>query len=146
MKTHYYDYANSYGTMKVKTGVDNIVVYYDKVNQWLFLSCANQLTLGEARKHFGECLELIAKHHCSRIIIDGYAVKPSRELADINGWLTSEWLPAASEHGLRYVAQLQSTESDVRLFEGSAVHAAHSMTHVQSFSSLVNAVRWLYEQ
>ncbi|MDJ1495807.1 hypothetical protein QNI19_22925 [Cytophagaceae bacterium DM2B3-1] len=138
--------ATSYGNMKLKFDTDNIVVYYDKVNQWLFVSCANQLTFVEARKGFGECLEFIEQNHCSRLIIDSYAIKYSPLLPEINRWLVNEWLPTANEQGLRYIAQLTPPEQEWRLFNASTSLVIPPTVQIELFTSLVNAVKWLYLQ
>jgi|GEM_PF-7131675 len=134
--------------MKLKSDLDNIVVYYDKVNQWLFVSCANQLTMEEAKRAFGECLESIEQYNCSRLIIDSYAIKYSPLLPEINRWLVHDWLPIAHKQGLRYIAQLTPPELDWRLFaiESVTVVPADTDVIIELFGSLVNAVKWLYVQ
>ena len=138
--------ATSFGNMKLKSDNDNIVVYYDKVNQWLFVSCANQLTLEEARKGFGECLEFVEQYHCSRLIIDSYAIKYSPLLPEINRWLIHDWLPVASTQGLRYIAQLTPTEPNWRLFDPDPAAVVPPAVTIAFFGTLVNAVKWLYMQ
>ena len=134
----------SYDDMKLKLDTDNIVVYYDKVNKWLFVSCANQLTLEEAKKGFSECLDFIEKHHCSRLVVDSYAIKYSPLLSEINRWLVNEWLPLANEQGLRYIAQLTPSELDWRLFDAVSTTIVQPAVKIEQFTSLVFAVKWLY--
>lgn len=136
--------TTSYGNMRLKLDTDNIVVYYDKVNKWLFVSCANQLTLEEARKGFGECLELIEEYHCTRLVIDSYAIKYSPLLPEINRWLVNDWLPVANEQGLRYIAQLTPSEQSWRLFDAVSTTLVQPTVQMEQFNSLVNAVKWLY--
>jgi len=135
----------SYGSMRLKLEVDNIVVYYDKVNHWLFVSCANQLTLEETKKGFGECLEIIERSGCTRLIVDSYAIKYSPLLAEINRWLVNEWLPMANEQGLRYIAQLTPPEPDWRLFDAKSALMIPPAVKIEKFTTLVNAVKWLYQ-
>lgn len=122
---------------------NNIVVYYDEVNQWLFVSCANQPKLKTVKRGFNQCLALVAQHHCSRLILDGYAVRYTADLLEVSDWLANKWLPAAQRHGLRYIAQLMPSEVDQEFFAKPSVPLT---IRVESFHSLVGAVKWLYAQ
>ena len=124
---------------------NNVVVYYDEVNHWLFVSCANQPKLKDVKRGFKQCLNFAARHHCSRLILDGYAVKYTAELLKTSNWLAEKWLPAAERQGLRYIAQLVPPESgvDQKLF----IQPSTPLNiRIESFHSLVNAVKWLYTQ
>jgi hypothetical protein len=133
-----------YQKMKSNNNIDtNVVVYYDEVNRWLFVSCANQPKLKEIKQGFKRCLNLAAKHQCTRLIIDGYAVKYTAELSEVSDWLSNQWLLAAETQGLRYVAQLVPSEVDQQLIGQPSTPLN---LRVESFHSLVNAVRWLYTQ
>ena len=122
---------------------NNIVVYYDEVNQWLFVSCDNQPKLKTVKRGFNQCLALAAQHHCSRLILDGYAVRYTADLLEVSDWLANKWLPAAQRHGLRYIAQLIPSEVDQEFFAKPSVPLT---IRVESFHSLVGAVKWLYAQ
>ncbi len=138
--------TTSYGNMKLKSDADNVVVYYDKVNKWLFVSCANQVNFEEIRSGFEECLELIEENQCKRMIVDSYAIKYSPQLPEINRWLVNEWLPLARQQGLRSIAQLIPPELEQRLFETVPTVPVRPVIKIELFGSLVNAVKWLYVQ
>ncbi len=130
--------------MKLKLNTENIVVYFDKVNQWLYVSCSNQLTLNEVQEGFGECLDMIKEYNCTRLLIDSYSIRYSFVLSEINRWLVNEWLSAASEEGLQYVAQFSGTEAEWQLFETKTLPEKPPTVKVATFHSLVHAVKWMY--
>lgn len=133
-----------YRKMKSNNNLNtNVVVYYDEVNRWLFVSCANQPKLREIKQGFAQCLNLIAEHRCTRLILDGYAVKYTPELAEVSDWLTGQWLPSAENLGLHYVAQLVPSEVKQQLLDTPFMSPS---IRVESFHSLVYAVRWLHSQ
>ena len=131
-------------TMKLET--ENIVVYHDRLNDWLFVSCANQLTFEEVRQGFNECLEIIEKHHCARLIVDSYAVKYSPLLHEINRWLANDWLPVANEQGLRFIAQLTPADPNWRLFDAPSERLIRPSVKISHFGTLVSAVKWICTQ
>lgn len=122
---------------------NNVVVYYDEVNRWLFVSCANQPKLRSIKRSFNRCLVLAAQHQCSRLILDGYAMKYTAKLLETSDWLTKEWLPVAEKYGLRHIAQLVPPEVNQKVL---TTCAALPNVRIESFQSLVDAVKWLYAQ
>lgn len=120
---------------------ENIEIFYDQENNWLYVNWIGFQTTHAVKEGCGQILKLMVAEACTKVLNDNTLVEGMWSGAA--KWGAEHWFPALRAHGLQAFAWIYSPSMLSRLSTDKTLTHARQPDYIRTFDDAEEAKAWL---